>query len=337
VSGEDVRNGDAAPQREETPDTCHKYGYFCTAHGEWVSEEAVRKKQSPKRKSQSAKTCHTDGYFCKAHKKWVAGVLIRNNFASKEKNQTPSTCHKKNQRVFVSSWFSSDTNGCHSGNGTATKDLLSTSGSSRTQSYSSGGMVGSASNDDTSSPSSTNQFTPSTGRTWGQSLDPYYGQSADQQQYSTFGASDMGYTPSTVTPSGSAVATYSSSQAIDPERGYYAPQPSSDGFPTEAKSQVAGSFQFGSANMYVQSSPAAGGGSAQQTQYNDTSGYHVGSLSPPSNLYNQYSSGSTSIDREYNPPGDYPEAQNTDQNVPQSVFTKPQDYYDEEYHSENEP
>jgi hypothetical protein len=220
VSGEDVRNGSAAPQREETRNTCHKYGYYCDAHKEWVSEEAIRKKKSPKKKNQTAKTCHIDGYFCKAHKKWVAGLLIRNNLAAKEKHQTSSTCHKKNQRVSVSNWHSSDTNGCHSGNGQAVKDLLSTNVSSGMPSYSTGRMVESPSNDYMTSLSMTNPSTSSTGSTWGQPLGPSYEQSAGRQEYSTVGTSTgMGYIPSTFSPSGSMGGTYSSSQAINATRG----------------------------------------------------------------------------------------------------------------------
>ena len=335
VSGEDVRNRAAAPQQEETPATCHRYGYFCKAHNEWVTEEAVRKKKSPNKKSQTAKTCHTDGYFCKAHQKWVAGVLIRNNLAAKEKHQTSSTCHKKNQRVSVASWHSSDTNGCHSGNGQAAKDLLSTSVSSSMPSYSTGGMVGSAPNNYMTSTSTTNPSASSTGNTWGQPLGPSYEQSTARHQYSTVSAAaGMRNFPSALTPSGSMGTTYSSSQAINTTQGYFAPQPSSYDSPTEVKPEAAGSFQSGSADMYTQDSPVTGESSVRQTQFNNPSGYYVTSPVSSYNPYNQYPSGSTSIDPQYNSPGDYSEAQSTDQSVP----AEPQEYYDndEEYQSEDE-
>jgi hypothetical protein len=140
--------------------------------------------------------------------------------------------------------------------------------------------------------------------------------------------------PSALTPSGSMGATYSSSQAINTTQGYFAPQPSSYDSPTEVKPEAAGSFQSGSADMYTQDSPVTGESSVRQTQFNNPSGYYVTSPVSSYNPYNQYPSGSTSIDPQYNSPGDYSEAQSTDQSVP----AEPQEYYDndEGYQGEDE-
>jgi hypothetical protein len=85
--------------------------------------------------------------------------------------------------------------------------------------------------------------------------------------------------------------------------------------------------------MYTQDSPVTEGSSVQQTQFNDPSGYYVASHVSSYNPYNQYSPGPTSINSQYNSPGEYSEAQRTEQSVP----AEPQEYYDddEEYQSDS--
>ncbi|KAG9228457.1 hypothetical protein BJ875DRAFT_446861 [Amylocarpus encephaloides] len=91
VPGIEVKEKITKPRERQTPDDCHKWGYYCKPHKTWVPDADALEDR------RLGRPCHTDGYFCKEHNEWIPMVVIRENLAPGEHEQNPSTCHTSNE------------------------------------------------------------------------------------------------------------------------------------------------------------------------------------------------------------------------------------------------